>query len=70
MNEQDPVLSILVNDKIVDEESLKSILDKQQKTGRSLVSILKGELIATISWFSSRFIGMRLCLPAISYDTK
>lgn len=43
MNEQDPVLSILINDKIVDEESLKSILDKQQKTGRSLVSILKGE---------------------------
>jgi len=43
MEKQDPIISSLIQQKIVDEKILKYVLDQQQETGQSLISILKNE---------------------------
>jgi len=41
MEKQDPIISFLIEEKILDEKTLQAALDQQQKTGQSLISILK-----------------------------
>ena len=43
MENQDPIISFLMQEKIVDETSLQAALEQQQQTGQSLLSILKKE---------------------------
>jgi len=43
MEKQDPVISFIVENKILDEQSLQAAVDQQQKTGQSLVNVLKNE---------------------------
>ncbi len=43
MEKQDPIISFLREEKILDEKVLQSAIDRQQKTGQSLISILKKE---------------------------
>ncbi|MHC4394210.1 MAG: GspE/PulE family protein [Planctomycetota bacterium] len=43
MEKQDPVISFIVENKILDEQSLQAAVDQQQKTGQSLINILKSE---------------------------
>ncbi len=43
METQDPIISFLIEEKILDEGALQSAIDQQQKTGQSLISILKKE---------------------------
>ena len=41
METQDPIISFLLQEKIVDENTLQTVLNQQQETGRSLIGILK-----------------------------
>jgi type IV pilus assembly protein PilB len=41
MESQDPIISLLLQEKIVDEQTLQTALEQQQKTGQSLISILR-----------------------------
>ncbi len=41
MEKQDPIISFLMEEKILDEKTLQVAIDQQQKTGQSLISILK-----------------------------
>jgi len=43
MENQDPIISFLMQEKIVDEKTLQAVLDQQQETGQSLISILNKE---------------------------
>jgi len=43
MEKQDPVISFIVENKILDEQALQGAVDQQQKTGQSLVNVLKNE---------------------------
>jgi len=43
MEEQDPIISFLIQEKTLDETTLQSVIDQQRKTGQSLISILKKE---------------------------
>ena len=43
MEKQDPIISFLIEEDILNEETLKSVIDQQQKTGESLITILKKE---------------------------
>ena len=43
MDKQDPIISFLMREKIVDEKTLESTLAQQQETGQSLISILNKE---------------------------
>jgi len=43
MEKQDPIISFLIEEDILNEETLKSVVDQQQKTGQSLITILKKE---------------------------
>jgi len=43
MEKQDPVISFIVENKILDERALQGAVDQQQKTGQSLLSVLKNE---------------------------
>jgi hypothetical protein len=43
MEKQDPIISLLKQEKILDEKTLQAVIDRQQKTGQSLISILKKE---------------------------
>lgn len=41
MDKQDPIISFLMREKIVDEKTLESAVAQQQETGQNLISILK-----------------------------
>ena len=43
MEKKDPLISLLMQEKIVDENALKDAIDKHEKTGQSLITILKKE---------------------------
>jgi len=43
MEKQDPIISLLMQEGILDEKTLQAVIDQQQKTGQSLISILKQE---------------------------
>lgn len=43
MEEQDPIISFLLQQKILDEKTLKATIDQHQETGQSLISIIKNE---------------------------
>jgi len=43
MKKKDPLISLLMQEKIVDESTLKTAIDKHEKTGQSLITILKKE---------------------------
>jgi hypothetical protein len=43
MEKQNPIITFLMEEKILDEKTLKATIDQQQKTGHSLISILKNE---------------------------
>jgi len=43
METQDPIISFLLQEKIVDEKALQAALNQQQETGQSLIGILKKE---------------------------
>ena len=43
METQDPIISFLLQEKIVDEKTLQAALDQQRETGQSLIGILKKE---------------------------
>ena len=43
MENQDPIISYLMQEKVVDEKVLQDALNQQQETGQSLISILKKE---------------------------
>jgi len=43
MEKQDPIISLLKQEKILDEKTLQAVIDRQQKTGQNLISILKKE---------------------------
>ena len=47
MENQDPIISLLTEGKILDEDTLKTALAEHRQTGKSLVSILKkGKLVS------------------------
>ncbi|UCE99540.1 MAG: type II/IV secretion system protein [Planctomycetota bacterium] len=41
MEKQDPIISFLMEENILDEETLQAVIDEHQKSGRGLISILK-----------------------------
>ncbi|NQT03420.1 MAG: type II/IV secretion system protein [Planctomycetes bacterium] len=41
MEEKDPLISFITEEKILDEKTLQSVVDEHQKTGQSLISIIK-----------------------------
>jgi len=43
VEEQDPIISLLMQEKVLDEKTLLAAVEQQQKTGQSLISILKKE---------------------------
>ena len=43
MNEQDPIISFLLDEKVVSAEDLQPLLVKQQQTGESLLGLLQQE---------------------------
>ncbi|MHC4617315.1 MAG: GspE/PulE family protein [Planctomycetota bacterium] len=43
MEKQDPIISLILEQKLVDEKTLQSAVDRHEKTGQSLISILKAE---------------------------
>lgn len=43
MQEHDPIISFLAEENILDADALQAIVEKQQKTGQSLLSILKAD---------------------------
>jgi len=43
MQEHDPIISFLAEENILDGDALQAIVEKQQKTGQSLLSILKAD---------------------------
>lgn len=43
MEGQDPIISLLTQEKILDEKTLQAAIEQHQKTGESLISILKNE---------------------------
>ena len=43
MEEQDPIISFLMQEKVLDERTLLAAVEQQQKTGQSLINILKKE---------------------------
>jgi type IV pilus assembly protein PilB len=43
VDKQDPIISFLMREQIVDEKTIQSVLAKQQETGQSLISILNKE---------------------------
>jgi len=43
MEKQDPIISLLMQEGILDEKALQAVINQQQKTGQSLISILKKE---------------------------
>lgn len=45
MDKQDPIISFLTEEKILDEKTLQAAVERHQQTGQSLISILKKENI-------------------------
>jgi len=45
MEKQDPIISLLLKEKALDERTLQDVLDRQRQTGRSLLSILREDKI-------------------------
>ncbi len=43
MQKQEPIISFLKQEKILDEQTLQAVIDQQQETGQSLISILKSQ---------------------------
>ncbi len=43
MQEQDPIISFLKQEKILNEQTLQGVIDQQQQTGQNLISILKSQ---------------------------
>ena len=46
MKQQDPVISVLLEENILDDDNIKKLVDEQSKSGKSLISLLKsGSLV-------------------------
>ena len=43
MENHDPIITALCEEKILDEQTLQTAIGRQQKTGQSIISILKEE---------------------------
>ena len=43
MDTKNPLISFLTEKKILDERTLQTVIDKHEKTGQSLIAILKKE---------------------------
>ena len=43
MGKQYPIISLITEEKILDEKTLQSVVEKHQETGQSLIGILKQE---------------------------
>ena len=41
MDKQDPAISFLLDEEILDEQTLAAVLEKQAKSGQNLINILK-----------------------------
>jgi len=43
MNKKDPLISFIMEERILDEKTLQSVVDEHEKTGQGLINILKNE---------------------------
>ncbi len=47
MNTKDPIISFILQENILDEDKLQQAVEKQQETGRNLISILKADKLVS-----------------------